>query len=164
MIGGMTEHDGHPALAAHLAKFGDNESISIRTHGLSAATITEAIAELRLMALGCRTTKPLIHSWASPGIGYSEADWDHHRAAFEAEFGLEGFPCLEVFHHKLGNGGRTARHVHRVYLRIDVDGRAVRTSHSAIRQEKVSRVAEHATGERADQWRLQSCRHGPAAA
>jgi hypothetical protein len=148
MIGGMTEHDGHPALAVHLAKLGGNESVSIRTHGLSAATIAEAIAELRLMGLGCQTTKPLIHAWASPSIGYSEADWDHHRAVFEAEFGLEGFPCLEVFHHKLGNGGRTARHVHRVYLRVDVDGRAIRTSHSAIRQEKVSRVAEHATGER----------------
>jgi len=96
MIGGMTEHDGHPKLAAHLAKLENHESITIRTHGLSATTIGEAIAELRLMGLGCRTAKPLIHAWASPSIGYSEADWEHHRAAFEAEFGLEGFPHMTV--------------------------------------------------------------------
>lgn len=148
MIGGMTEHDGHPALATHLAKLQDNESIAVRVHGLSAESIAGALAELRSMALGCRARKPLIHTWASPSIAYSEVDWEHHRAAFEEEFGLEGFPCLEVFHLKLGTGGRTAGHVHRVYLRICVDGKAVRTSHSAIRQEKVSRIAEHVAGER----------------
>lgn len=147
MIGGMTEHDGHPALAIHLAKLDDNESIAVRVHGLSAGSIADALAELRSMALGCRTGKPLIHAWASPGIAYSEADWEHHRAAFEEEFGLEGFPCVEVFHRKLGAGGRSAGHVHRVYLRIDIDGKTVRTSHSAIRQEKVSRIAEVMAGE-----------------
>lgn len=147
MIGGMTEHDGHPALATHLAKLDDNESIAVRFHGLSAGSIAGALAELRSMALGCRTGKPLIHAWASPGIVYSEVDWEHHRAAFEEEFGLEGFPCIEVFHRKLGAGGRTAGHVHRVYLRIDIEGKVVRTSHSAIRQEKVSRIAEVMAGE-----------------
>ncbi|HEY0919528.1 LPD7 domain-containing protein [Devosia sp.] len=144
----MTEHDGDPALAAHLGKLGDNETITIRTHGLSADTIDDAIAELRLMGLGRSTRKPLIHAWASPSVVYAETDWEHHRTAFEREFGLEGFPCLEVFHHKLGQGGRTVRHGHRVYLRIDADGNAVRTSHSAIRQEKVSRIAEFEAGER----------------
>jgi len=147
VIGGMAEHDGHPALAIHLAKLDDNESIAVRVHGLSTGSIADALAELRSMALGCRTGKPLIHAWASPGIAYSEADWEHHRAAFEEEFGLEGFPCVEVFHRKLGAGGRSAGHVHRVYLRIDIDGKTVRTSHSAIRQEKVSRVTEFMAGE-----------------
>lgn len=148
MIAGMVEHDGHLALAIHLAKAGDNERTVFRTHGLSADTITGAIAELGMMALGCRTSKPLLHSWASPSRNYSEADWDKHRAAFEAEFGLVGFPCVEVFHLKYGKGGRTASHVHRVYLRVDIDGKAVRTSHSAVRQEKVSRIAEFMAGER----------------
>ncbi|MEH2482274.1 ATP-dependent Lhr-like helicase [Nitrobacteraceae bacterium AZCC 2146] len=148
MIGGMTEHTGRPALAIHLAKLGDNETVEIRMHGLSADTIVDAIAELRLMGLGCRTRKPLLHTWASPGQTYSETDWENHRAALEAEFGLEGFPCVEIFHLKFGKGGRTAGHVHRVYLRVAIDGRAVRTSHSAIRQEKVSRIAEVENGER----------------
>lgn len=148
MIGGLVLHDGHPALATHLARVDVNEGISMRSHGLSATTIADAIAELRLMALGCRTSKPLIHAWASPSTTYSDADWDMHREAFEVEFGLVGFPCLEVFHLKFGEGGRTASHVHRVYLRIDLNGRASSTSHSAARQEKVSRVAEFTAGER----------------
>ncbi len=148
MIGGLVLHDGHPALAIHLARTDDNERIVVRTHGLSATTIADAIAELRLMALGCRTRKPIIHSWASPSTTYSDADWERHREEFEAEFRLVGFPCLEVLHLKYGEGGRTACHVHRVYLRIDHDGRAVSTSHSAARQEKVSRISEFLAGER----------------
>lgn len=148
MIGGLVEHDGHPALAIHLAKLGDNESIRIRTHGLSSTTLAEAISELRLMALGCRTAKPLLHTWASPSRSYSEAQWETHRAELEREFGLEGHPCVEVFHLKHGRGGRTAAHVHRVYLRVGPDGKAVRTSYSAIRQEKVSRIAEFIAGEK----------------
>jgi hypothetical protein len=144
----MTEHDGGQGLAIHLAKLEDNESIAIRTHGLSAETIADAITELRLMSLGSRSRTPLIHAWASPSTTYSEADWECHRAAFEEEFGLEGHPCVEVFHIKLGHGGRVARHVHRVYLRLDPEGRAIRTSFSAIRQEKVSRISEVMAGER----------------
>ena len=148
MIGGMVLHDGHQALATHLARVDDNERIFLRTRGLSADTIADAIAELGLMALGCRASKPLIHSWASPSMTYSDADWDRHREAFEGEFGLTGFPCLEVFHLKYGEGGRTASHVHRIYLRVDLDGRAVPTSHSAARQEKVSRISEFMASER----------------
>lgn len=148
MIGGMTEHDGGQGLAVHLAKLEDNESIVMRTHGLSADTIDDAITELRLMSLGSRCRTPLIHAWASPSTTYSGADWEYHRAVYEQEFGLEGHPCVEVFHIKLGQGGRVARHVHRVYLRLDAEGRAVRTSYSAIRQEKVSRISELMAGER----------------
>ncbi len=148
MIGGLIEHDGRVALAVHLCKLDENETVDIRTHGLSAHTIADAIAELRLMSLGCRSAKPLIHAWASPSVTYSHDHWEQHRAAFESEFGLVGHPCLEVFHVKFGVGGRTSQHVHRVYLRIDLHGRAVRTSHSAARQEKVSRIAEFEAGER----------------
>lgn len=148
MIGGMVLHDGHQALAIHLARADDNVRISLRTHGLSATTIADAIAELRLMAVGCRTGKPIIHSWASPSMTYSDADWERHRAEFEFEFGLVGSPCLEVFHLKFGEGGRTSMHVHRIYLRIDPDGRAASTSHSSARQEKVSRISEFMAGER----------------
>lgn len=148
MIGGLTVHDGHPALATHLAKSDDNEAVAFSTNGLSSGTIRDAIAELRLMALGCRTTKPMLHAWASPSRSYGKREWATYWEHFEAEFGLEGFPHLEVRHLKHGAGGRTATHVHRVYLRIDVDGRAVRFSYSAMRQEKVSRISEHMAAER----------------
>ncbi|QYO76540.1 LPD7 domain-containing protein [Devosia salina] len=148
MIGGLVLHDGHPALAIHLARVDDNERVTFRTRGLSANTIADAIAELRLMALGSRTGKPIIHSWASPSMTYSDADWERHREEYEAEFGLVGFPCVEVYHLKYGEGGRTSMHVHRVHLRIDSDGRVASTSHSAARQEKVSRISEFLAGER----------------
>lgn len=148
MIGGMVEHDGHRALAVHLAKTGDNETIAIRAAGLSAETIGDTISELRSMGLGCRTRKPLLHAWASPSRTYTESDWATYWELFEVEYGLVGHPHVEVQHLKFGRGGRTAAHAHRVYLRIDIDGRAIRTSHSAIRQEKVSRVAEYMAGER----------------
>lgn len=148
MIGGLTVHDGNPALATHLAKLGDNEVVTFSTNGLSSITIWDAIAELRLMALGCRTTKPMLHAWASPSKSYGGREWETYWELFEGEFGLEGFPYLEVCHLKLGAGGRTATHVHRVYLRVDVDGRAVRFSYSAMRQEKLSRISEHMAAER----------------
>lgn len=122
--------------------------IFLRTHGLSAESIADALAELRSMAWGSRTAKPLIHAWASPSRTYSNIDWEKHRTEFEREFNLEGSPCLEVFHTKFGKGGRAASHVHRVYLRLDVEGKAIPISYSAMRQEKVSRVAEYSSGER----------------
>lgn len=148
MIGGLVEHDGHRALALHLSKVEDNETITVSSEGLSADGIGDALDELNLMALGCRSRKPLLHVWASPSRFYSDHDWQTYWSLFEAEYGLEGHPCLEVRHQKLGAGGRTAEHTHRVYLRIDHEGKAVRTSHSAARQEKISRTAEYLAGER----------------
>lgn len=148
MIGGLVEHDGHGALALHLAKTEDNETITVSTEGLSTQGIGDAINELNLMALGCRTRKALLHAWASPSRSYSDHDWQNYWGLFEVEFGLEGHPYVEVSHVKFGKGGRTAGHVHRVYLRVNVEGRAVRTSNSAARQEKISRMAEYLAGER----------------
>jgi hypothetical protein len=148
MIGTMIEHDGDGVLAIHLAKLDDNETISFRTEGLSARTIVDAVSELMLMATGCRTTKPLIHAMASPSICYSDADWALYWDAFETEFGLQGHPYVQVRHLKFGKGGRTAEHAHRVYLRLDVNGQAIRTDFCAVRVQKVSRIAEFLVGER----------------
>jgi hypothetical protein len=148
MIGGLVEHDGHRALAIHLGKAEDNEVVQIETHGLASSGLAAALDELRFMASDCRSKKPLLHVWASPGTHYSAADWMRYREAFEAEFGLTGFPCVEVTHRKFSAGGRTAEHKHFVYLRVDHSGRAVRMSHSAARMEKVSRIAEVRNGER----------------
>jgi hypothetical protein len=148
MIGGLVEHDGHRALALHLAKHEDNETITVGAQGLSTLDIGDALDELNLMALGCRTRKPLLHVWASPSRSYSDHDWQTYWDLFETEYDLEGHPYVEVRHLKLGNGGRSAGHSHRVYLRLNCQGRAVRTSHSGVRQEKISRIAEYLAGER----------------
>jgi hypothetical protein len=148
MIGGVVEHNGHQALAVHLAKAADNETIVVTTHGLASDTLTEALAELNFMSIGCRSRKPLLHVWASPSVVYSDLDWLRHREALEAEFGLIGFPSIEVTHRKLGAGGRSSEHKHFVYLRVGTDGKVARMSHSAARMEKVSRIAEVRNGER----------------
>ena len=148
MIGGLKAHDGGPALAIHVANTEDNEFIEVRTHGLSASTIKGAIAEMLMMAAGCRAEKPLIHSFASPSIDYTEKDWAANRRTFDRAFGLQGHPCIEIFHLKYGPGGRVAAHVHRIYLRIRIDGTAVSLSHKAAIQEKVSRISEYMAGER----------------
>ena len=148
MIGGLVAHDGGPGLAIHVANTEDNEFVEVRTRGLSASTIKGAIAEMLMMAAGCRAEKPLIHSFASPSFDYTEKNWTANRRAFERAFGLEGHPCIEIFHLKYGPGGRVAVHVHRIYLRIRIDGTAVSLSHKAAKQEKVSRISEFMAGER----------------
>lgn len=148
MIGGVVEHDGHFALAVHLAKIDENETIAVETFGLAAETIADALDELKFMATGCRSHKPLLHAWVSPSISYSLSDWQRHRETFESEFGLSGFPHVEVTHRKFGDGGRTSEHKHLIYLRIGLDGKAVRMSHSGARIEKISRICEVRNGER----------------
>ena len=148
MIADMVTHDGDPKLVNHLALADENESVSFRMHGLSATTIADAIAEMKMMAFGTKTDKPLFHSWFSPSIEYSEKQWRANRDAFEEEFGLQGFPCVEAFHRKFGAGGRTSTHVHRVYLRIRIDGVVVGDHNSTARQHKVSRISEYLNGER----------------
>ena len=148
MIGGLVGHDGGEALAVHLSNARENDYVRVYIEGLTAANLSGAIAELKLMATGCRAKKPLIHAWASPSIHYTEAHWQAHRTAFEREFGVEGHPRIEIRHRKSGKGGRTAEHRHWVYLRIGLDGKAVSLSNSAARTEKISRICEHMNGER----------------
>ena len=149
MIGGLVAHDGgEKALAVHLSNARENDYVRVYIEGLTATNLSGAIAELKLMATGCRAKKPLIHAWASPSIHYTEAHWQAHRTAFEREFGVEGHPRIEIRHRKSGKGGRTAEHRHWVYLRIGLDGKAVSLSNSAARTEKISRICEHMNGER----------------
>ncbi len=148
MIGKHFLHTGDPRLAAHLANATDNESIEVETFGLSATTIAEAMAELRLMAAGCRTKWPFFHITVSPSIPYMQEGWDAYISSAAGEFHLEGFPYLFVRHLKYGKGGRTAEHGHLYFLRIDENGKAVPISYPKIRLEKLSRISEYRTGER----------------
>lgn len=146
MIGGIVEHTGGPRLAAHLANIEDNETVDVRVFGLVASDIHGGIPELLNLTVGARTRRPLIHAWASPARHLTEDQWDSYWARFETEFGIEGFPYVEVIQEKLGHG-RTATHRHRVYPRVRPNRRLVRLSHARPRQEKLSRVTEHLLGE-----------------
>jgi hypothetical protein len=125
-----------------------NERITVTAiHGLVGHTAEECVKELRLMAAGARTKTPLIHAHASPSIRYTNAAWEAYWAQFETEFGLTGQPHLEVEHLKLGDGGRTAAHRHRAYLRVLPNRRVIALSSSFARSEKLSRRAEFENGE-----------------
>lgn len=148
MILGSVVHDGNAALATHLTNRSDNDSVELDTGVLVSDDAHGALAELRRLAGGARTRKPLLHVWASPAREYTDEEWDCLWSAYETEFDLEGQPHFEVTHRKMSAGGRTARHRHRVYLRVRVDGRAILMGHSAARNEKVSRIAEIRNGEK----------------
>lgn len=147
MIGAVNTCAGGPRLARHLADADANELVDVtRVQGLVAQSIPGAIAELGRLAKGARTAQPLVHAIASPLVELSAAQWDDHFAEIELEFGLTAQPFIEVEHRKVGQGGRTAPHRHRIYLRV-LDGRAIPISHAAPRTEKVSRLTEFAVGE-----------------
>lgn len=147
MIAGLVLTDGGPSLARHLANADDNERVEVRSAATIASDLGEALDELRLMTVGCRTRTPLVHAWASPRLVYSSDAWDRYWLDFEREFGLYGHPYVEVEHLKLSGGGRIEPHRHRVYVRLDAAGRAIPMSYSGLRLQKLSRVAEFSNGE-----------------
>ncbi|NJS14069.1 MAG: hypothetical protein HC788_04935 [Sphingopyxis sp.] len=124
MICLLDPHDLSSNLARHLAKTDANERTIVRTHGLLSASLPDAFRELRLFGMGARTSKPGAHAILSPSIAYDQAMWEVAWEGFEETMGLTGQPYVEVRHLKLGRGGRTAEHCHRVYSRIDESGRS----------------------------------------
>ncbi|MES0810348.1 LPD7 domain-containing protein [Roseibium sp. SCPC15] len=143
----MTEHTGDEALAYHWLKADGHERVEIRTHGLLGRGAVDGLQELCLLASGCRSRKPILHTWASPSIEYDAHQWEDYWCRFEDEMDLVGQPYVEAEHQKFGRGGRHATHVHRAYLRVSPEGKAIRMSHLAPRQEKLSRISEFMTGE-----------------
>lgn len=135
-------------LARHLADQAGNEEVRIvQAQGLIGSSIQDCMVELETLSNGTRAKRPLVHVISSPQFGLSDLQWDTYWTELEDEFGMAGHPFLEVEHLKFGLGGRTARHRHRLYLRIGLDGKAINLSHSAARAEKLSRIAEFAVGE-----------------
>jgi hypothetical protein len=147
VIGGVVLSDGGSRLARHLANVDDNEIVEVRTPTTLATDLRDALGELRLMAVGCRTRTPFVHAWASPRLDYDDQAWDRYWLSFEQEFRLLGRPYVEVQHLKLSRGGRIEPHRHRVYLRLDEARRAIPMSYSGLRIQKLSRVAEFENGE-----------------
>ena len=142
MIGSVAPHSGDGRLARHLLNCETNEVVTVtRTQGVPDGSVAECLANLRLMATGCRTRKPLAHAHANPSRSYTEAEWERYWAEVERVFALEFHPFIEVQHTKLG-ANRVTPHRHRVYLRVTPKGKAVASSHSFLRSERVSRWAE----------------------
>ena len=146
MIGSVVPHSGDMALARHLVNSETNQVIVTRTQGVPGGSVADCLANLRLMATGCRTAKPLAHAHANPSRSYTEAEWERYWAEFERVFALPFQPFIEVQHTKFG-ANRVASHRHRVYLRATAKGKAIALSHSFLRSERVSRWAEFTNGE-----------------
>ncbi len=148
MIGSINTSAGGHRLALHLDNRATNETVRVtRIQGLVSQTIAEAMAELQKLAKGARAGHPLVHAVASPHLELTETQWEDHWSEIDSEFGLCAQPFVEVEHRKIGLGGRVAPHRHRIYLRIQVDRRAIPIAHAAPRCEKVSRITEFAVGE-----------------
>ncbi|MEM5503079.1 hypothetical protein WNY59_15940 [Ahrensia kielensis] len=147
MIIGFDPHDLSDALAIHLGS-AQNGFVEVTTSGLASSDLNTAVKQLRLLATGARTLKPGVHAFMSPSLHYTKKQWLRAWELFEMETGLVGQPFVEVRHSKNGQGGRTADHIHRVYLRLNVNGRAIPISHCAPRAEKISRICEYEHGER----------------
>lgn len=145
MISGATRGAGGAALGRHLTNAQNNEQVlHLEGRGLLSDNIRDQVAELTALGAHARTRTPLYHVHADPPADrpwtpIERADyWDR----FEREFGLEGRPFAAVEHVKDGRA-----HEHRVYLRVQPDGTAIRLDHDHARREKINRVFEFQRGE-----------------
>lgn len=143
MIFKSSQRSGAIRLADHLTNAQDNERIAILASRdlVRGDNVHRALAEMEAISKGTQCSKNLHHVMMNPAQEMQPDQWAKAWEAYEAEFGLEGQPFIEVEHHK---EGRT--HRHRVYDRITEQLKAVEFSHSYARSEKVARMLEHEFG------------------
>jgi hypothetical protein len=140
MISGATRGAGGKALGMHLSNATKNELVQTgESRGLFTDDIKDQIAELTSLASHAKTLTPLYHVHADPpeDMPWSEKDRARYWKLFEEEFKLSDRPFASVTHLKYGRA-----HEHRVYLAIDITGKAVRFDHDYARREKVNRIFE----------------------
>ena len=145
MISGATRGAGGGALGRHLSNAGMNEAVRAgESRGLVSTGIEEQVAELTRLGSHAVTNTPLYHVHVDPPEGqpWSEDERSRYWEMFEQEFGLGGRPFASAIHIK---GGR--EHEHRVYLRVESSGKAIRLDHDHARREKLGRVMEFERGE-----------------
>ena len=128
-------------LAAHLLNNRDNEQVRAVETRHADQDIRVALADWEAEARTTRCKKYLIHASLSPAWLLTEEQWQRAWELYEAEFGLQHQPALEVQHVKEGRV-----HRHRVYPRIRDDGRLVRMSWMRARNEKIARRLEFEYG------------------
>ena len=145
MISGATRGAGGSALGRHLSNAGMNEAVRAGdSRGLVSIGIEEQVAELTRLGSHAMTNASLYHVHVDPPEGqpWSEDERNRYWDMFEQEFGLERRPFASAIHVK---GGR--EHEHRVYLRVEASGKAIRLDHDHARREKLGRVMEFGRGE-----------------
>ena len=140
-------------LADHLGNEHDNETATITKvggdlyrfdkHGLPVADeLRLMFAQMDMSARGRgKDDNHIYHVSLSPERPLEAGAWEKAWALYEAEFGLEKRPFVEVTHEKEGR-----LHKHRAYYALDERGRGLNISHSYPRNEKIARVIEHECG------------------
>lgn len=143
MIAGATRGAGGRALGKHLADTKRQNEVTRpgASRGLVSEDICNQVTELTDLASHARSRRPLYHMHADPAGRWTEDQWVAHWQRTEDEFALGRQPFAEVVHVK---GGR--EHRHRVYSLVKSDGTCIRMDHDHARREKLSRIAELATG------------------
>ncbi|MEM9804033.1 MAG: relaxase/mobilization nuclease domain-containing protein [Cyanobacteria bacterium P01_D01_bin.56] len=131
-------------LADHLTH-DENEIVRhVRSRGLYVDSVHRGMAYMTAIASAFpQVQKPVFHISMSPSTPLTEQQWARAFAVYEGEFNLDDYMYIEIEH--LKRDGRPA-HRHRAYLRIGADGKALRLSHTHIRNEKCARILEYEFG------------------
>lgn len=146
MIGHLSLSDGSPSFVQHIKRAIERLEAKVDYYGLlENEGIEGAFEQMEFMSFAYRTRKHILHAVARPSVPYSEEQWRRYWERFESEFGSEGDIHFAIIAAARPDGGSTEQH--RVYLRIDANGKLTRTGFSAMRLEKLSRVAEVECGE-----------------
>ena len=135
-------------LADHLTSTTENERVTVLggRHLIDEYDVHSALLDMHIIHLGGlesggRCRKHLHHVMINPSDDLNAEQWADTWGLYEAEYGLQDQPYIEVEHHK---EGRT--HRHRVYHRIRENAPAIEFSQNYARNEYVCRVLEHKFG------------------
>ena len=142
MIIKSSQRSSPQELANHLTKLSENENIIFSdSRAILAEDVHGALDDMDDIARGSSCQQHLYHVSINPRCDLNAKEWKKAWQEYEAEFRLENQPFIEVTHVKEGR-----LHKHRVYERIQDDGKAVHLGFNRIRNEKISRVLEYEFG------------------
>lgn len=151
MVSGATTGKGGPRLAKHVADSGrhrHNYNTCLGdTRDIISDTIEDAIVELTRVVSHVKSCCPLYHIHLDPKERWTSEQCARYWFLLEKEFGLAQQPFVEAIHDKSGRV-----HYHRVYSRVQADGKVIPIHHDYARREKIGRIVElefggaHVTG------------------
>ena len=128
------------SLAKHLGNREENERVLVtNSRGLALENnqnIREALIDLN--ALSSPQKKGLYHVMMNPDQSLTSQEWSQVWQEYEGEYNLQQQQFIEVTHEKKGR-----LHRHRIYNRIQDDGKGINTWHNYLRNEKIARKLEY---------------------
>lgn len=136
------QRGGARDLALHLMKDENEHVVVHELRGFASTTLLDAFRESYAIS---RTTRCKQHLFSlslnpPPEAEVSPAAFEDAVFRAEKQLGLAGQPRAIVFHEKKGLDGRTRRHAHAVWCRIDADKqRAVQLSFSKRKLQNLAR-------------------------